>query len=63
MVFDRAYVVNSICAPSRSTLLTGKHSHLHGKYDNRGGFNHDQQQFQKILQKSGYQTAIIGKIH
>jgi len=63
MVFDRAYVANSICAPSRATLLTGKHSHLNGKYDNRGGFNHDQQQFQKLLQKSGYQTAMIGKIH
>ena len=63
MVFDRAYVGNSICAPSRATLLTGKHSHLHGKRTNGGGFNHDQQQFQKILQKSGYQTAMIGKIH
>jgi arylsulfatase A-like enzyme len=63
MLFERAYVANSICAPSRATLLTGKHSHLNGKYDNRGGFNHDQQQFQKILQKNGYQTAMIGKIH
>jgi len=63
MIFDRAYVGNSICAPSRATLLTGKHSHLNGKFDNRGGFNHDQQQFQKILQKHGYQTAMIGKIH
>ena len=63
IIFDRAYVGNSICAPSRATLLTGKHSHLNGKFDNRGGFNHDQQQFQKILQKHGYQTAMIGKIH
>lgn len=63
MVFERAYVGNSICAPSRATLLTGKHSHLNGKIDNRGSFNHDQQQFQKILQKNGYQTAMIGKIH
>ncbi|WDE99277.1 sulfatase [Lentisphaera profundi] len=63
MVFDKAYVGNSICAPSRATLLTGKHSHLNGKIDNRGPFNHDQQQFQKILQKNGYQTAMIGKIH
>jgi arylsulfatase A-like enzyme len=63
MIFDRAYVANSICAPSRATLLTGKHSHLNGKYDNRGGFNHDQQQFQKILQAAGYQTVMIGKIH
>ena len=63
MIFNRAYVANSICAPSRATLLTGKHSHLNGKLNNRGGFNHDQQQFQKLLQESGYQTAMVGKIH
>ena len=63
MVFKRCYVGNSICAPSRATLLTGKHSHLNGQYTNRGGFSHDQQQFQKILQKTGYQTVMVGKIH
>jgi arylsulfatase A-like enzyme len=63
MVFERCYVGNSICAPSRATLLTGKHSHKHGKLSNRGGFNHNQPQFQKVLQKNGYQTAMIGKIH
>jgi arylsulfatase A-like enzyme len=63
MRFDRAYVGNSICAPSRATLLTGKHSHMNGKIDNWGPFNQDQQQFQKILRKNGYQTAMIGKIH
>ncbi len=63
MRFDRCYVGNSICAPSRATLLTGKHSHKNGKIDNHGGFDHNQPQFQKILQKKGYQTAMIGKIH
>ncbi|MCH2205021.1 MAG: sulfatase [Lentisphaerales bacterium] len=63
MIFNRCYVGNSICAPARATLLTGKHSHKNGKFTNRDAFNHDQQQFQKILQKSGYQTAMIGKIH
>lgn len=63
MIFDRAYVANSICAPSRATLLTGKHSHLNGKYNNRDQFNHDQNQFQKVLQKNGYKTAMVGKIH
>ena len=62
MRFDRAYVGNSICAPSRATLLTGKHSHIHGKFDNKGSFDHNQPQFQKILQQHGYQTAMIGKI-
>ncbi len=64
MVFDRAYVANSICGPSRATLLTGKHSHKNGKLSNQSGnFNQDQQQFQKILQTVGYQTVMIGKIH
>ncbi len=63
MIFKKAYVGNSICAPSRATLLTGKHSHKTGKYDNYGKFDHDQAQFQKLLQKNGYLTAMIGKIH
>jgi len=63
MRFDRCYVGNSICGPARATLLTGKHSHLNGKIDNRGPFNHDQPQFQKVLQANGYQTAMVGKIH
>ncbi|MEM9400582.1 MAG: sulfatase, partial [Verrucomicrobiota bacterium] len=63
MIFRRAYVGNSICAPSRATLLTGKHSHKNGKFTNKDEFNHDQPQFQKLLQKHGYQTAMIGKIH
>ncbi|MEM9160297.1 MAG: sulfatase [Verrucomicrobiota bacterium] len=63
MRFDRCYVGNSICAPARATLLTGKHSHLNGKMTNVGEFNHDQQQFQKILRKNGYYTAMVGKIH
>lgn len=65
MRFDRCYVENSICAPSRAALLTGKMSHMNGKFTNtvKHPFNHDQQQFQKILQQNGYETALIGKIH
>ncbi|MEM9025906.1 MAG: sulfatase-like hydrolase/transferase, partial [Verrucomicrobiota bacterium] len=63
MRFDHCYVGNSICAPSRATLLTGKHSHIHGKIDNHNPFDHSQMQFQKLLQKGGYETAMVGKIH
>ena len=47
MRFDKTYVCNSVCAPSRAALLTGKHSHKNGKYGNVEKFNHDQMQFQK----------------
>ena len=62
-IFTRACVTNSICAPSRAVLLTGKHSFINGKVDNVQPFNWDQPNFPKLLQANGYQTAMIGKIH
>ena len=62
-LFTRGFVTNSLCAPSRSVLLTGKFNHLNGKIDNRGSFDWDQMNFPKLLQQNGYQTALIGKIH
>jgi arylsulfatase A-like enzyme len=62
-IFTRATVTNSICAPSRAVLLTGKHSFVNGKVDNMQPFNWDQPNFPKLMQANGYQTAMIGKIH
>lgn len=62
-IFNGAFVTNSLCAPSRATILTGKFNHLNGKVDNRAKFDWNQQNFAKILQQNGYQTALIGKIH
>ncbi len=62
-IFTRATVTNSICAPSRAVLLTGKHSFINGKIDNVQPFNWDQPNFPKLMQANGYQTAMIGKIH
>jgi arylsulfatase A-like enzyme len=62
-IFTRANVTNSICAPSRAVLLTGKHSFINGKVDNVQPFNWDQPNFPKLMQANGYQTAMIGKIH
>ncbi|MEO0331782.1 MAG: sulfatase-like hydrolase/transferase, partial [Bacteroidota bacterium] len=63
VIFTRATVTNSICAPSRAVVLTGKHSFKNGKVDNVQPFNWDQESFPKLLQANGYQTALIGKIH
>ena len=63
MMFDRCYVTNSICGPSRAVIQTGKHSHLNGFIRNGNRFNGSQQTFPKLLRKAGYQTAVIGKWH
>lgn len=63
MLFTNATVTNSICAPSRATILTGKHTHIHGKIDNISPFDTTNVTFPLILQEAGYQTAMFGKLH
>jgi len=62
MRFDRCFAVNSICTPSRATILTGKYSHINGTpVFNR--FDGSQPTVAKHLQAAGYHTGMIGKWH
>lgn len=63
MLFTQASVTNSICAPSRATILTGKHSHMNGKIDNLFPFDTTNVTFPQLFQDAGYQTAMFGKLH
>ena len=63
MRFTNASVTNSICAPSRATILTGKHTHLNGKINNIMPFDTTQVTFPQLFKKAGYQTAMFGKLH
>ncbi|MEM7656830.1 MAG: sulfatase [Bacteroidota bacterium] len=63
MLFRNSFVTNSICAPSRAAILSGKYSHINGKLDNLDTFDGDQWTFIKELQSAGYYTSVIGKWH
>jgi len=63
ILYTNSFVSNSICAPSRAVMLTGKHSHLNGQVNNVVRFDGTQQTFPKLLQQAGYQTALVGKWH
>ncbi len=63
-LFNNVFVTNSLCAPARATLLTGKYSHVNGLEINYGqNFNVQQELFTRILKDHGYQTSWIGKWH
>jgi arylsulfatase A-like enzyme len=60
--FPNSFVLNSICTPSRATLLTGQYSHLNGvPVFNR--FDGARDNVAKHLQAGGYHTGMIGKWH
>lgn len=62
-VFLNSFCANSICGPSRATILTGKHSHKNGFMRNGNNFDPGQWTVAKSLQQGGYNTAVIGKWH
>jgi arylsulfatase A-like enzyme len=63
MRFDNCFCTNSICTPSRATILTGAYNHINGVTTLATPMDNRLLTFPKLLQAHGYQTAIVGKWH
>ena len=57
------FCTNSICTPSRATIMTGQYSHKNGVFTLLGRIPEKQQTLARLLKQSGYETAMIGKWH
>ncbi len=61
--FDRVFCNNSICTPSRASIITGQYSQTNRVLDLTGNIPPERQYLPTEMGKAGYQTAMIGKWH
>lgn len=62
-IFTQSFCSNSICGPSRASILTGKHGHKNGVTGNGAPWDGSQFLFPRQFKENGYETALIGKWH
>jgi len=62
-VLENCLVSNSICTPSRATILTGQYSHINGVTTLGAGLSPKHPTIAGVLKEGGYQTSVIGKWH
>ncbi|OPZ20234.1 MAG: Arylsulfatase [candidate division BRC1 bacterium ADurb.BinA364] len=63
MLFENCFCVNSICSPSRATILTGQHSQANGVLVLEQPLPPERQYLPTLMGQAGYETALIGKWH
>ncbi|QZT37559.1 sulfatase [Halosquirtibacter xylanolyticus] len=63
IVFENAFCTNSICSPSRASIMTGQYSQTNGVLDLVGRLSPENQYLPQEMKRNGYQTAIVGKWH
>lgn len=61
--FNNAFVVESLCSPSRAAFLTGKYNHANGVVNNTTPFPVNAQTYATLLRAAGYHTGYFGKWH
>ena len=62
-LLTNVFCTNSICVPSRASIMTGKYAHQNNVYTLNDSLKHDQLSVASLLQEAGYLTSIIGKWH
>ena len=63
IIFDNAFCTNSICTPSRASIMTGQYGQVNGVKDLGGILPVDRQYLAHEMKNLGYNTAIVGKWH
>ena len=65
LTFENSFAPYPLCCPSRASFLTGEYAHNHHVYSHEDPFGfasfHDRRTIATVLQKAGYQTALVGK--